>query len=42
VSVFLANRTAVASFDGFTQGFGTGADLTVRAAIGPPGRKPVA
>jgi putative ABC transport system permease protein len=39
VSVFLAiqlaNRAAVASFDGFTQGFGTGADLTVRAAIGP-------
>ena len=39
VSVFLAirlaNRAAVASFEGFTQGVGTGADLTVRADIGP-------
>jgi putative ABC transport system permease protein len=39
VSVFLAirlaNRAAVASFDGFTQGIGTGADLIVRADVGP-------
>jgi putative ABC transport system permease protein len=39
VSVFLAiqlaNRSAVASFDGFAQGVGTGADLTVQAEIGP-------
>lgn len=39
VSVFLAirlaNRAAVASFEGFTQGIGTGAELTVRADIGP-------
>jgi putative ABC transport system permease protein len=39
VSVFLAirlaNRAAVASFEGFAQGIGTGADLTVQAEIGP-------
>ena len=39
VSVFLAirlaNRAAVASFDAFTRGVGTGADLVVRAEIGP-------
>jgi putative ABC transport system permease protein len=39
VSVFLAirlaNRAAVASFEGFAQGLGTGADLIVRADIGP-------
>ena len=39
VSVFLAirlaNRSAVASFEGFAQGVGTGADLTVQAEIGP-------
>ena len=38
VSVFLAirlaNRSAVASFEGFAQGIGTGAELTVRADIG--------
>jgi putative ABC transport system permease protein len=39
VSVFLAirlaNRAAVASFEGFAQGLGTGGDLTVQAEIGP-------
>jgi putative ABC transport system permease protein len=39
VSVFLAirlaNRAAVASFEGFTRGIGTGADLTVMAEAGP-------
>ena len=39
VSVFLAirlaNRAAVASFDGFAQGVGTGAELLVQADIGP-------
>jgi len=39
VSVFLAirlaNRAAVASFEGFAQGIGTGAEYTVRAALGP-------
>ena len=39
VSVFLAirlaNRSAVASFDGFARGVGTGADLVVQADIGP-------
>ena len=39
VSVFLAirlaNRSAVASFEAFAQGIGTGADLSVRAAVGP-------
>jgi putative ABC transport system permease protein len=39
VSVFLAvrlaNRAAVASFDAFAQGVGTGADLIVRADLGP-------
>ena len=39
VSVFLAirlaNRAAVASFEGFAQGLGTGAELTVRADVGP-------
>jgi putative ABC transport system permease protein len=39
VSVFLAirlaNRAAIASFDGFAQGVGAGADLTVRTDLGP-------
>jgi len=39
VSVFLAirlaNRSAVASFEGFARGLGTGADLMVQADIGP-------
>jgi len=39
VSVFLAirlaNRAAVASFDGFAQGVGTGAEYTVKAPFGP-------
>jgi len=39
VSVFLAirlaNRAAVASFEAFAQGIGTGADLTIRAGAGP-------
>ena len=38
VSVFLAirlaNRAAVASFDGFARGVGTGAEYTVRACLG--------
>jgi len=46
VSVFLAirlaNRAAVASFDGFAQGLGTGADMTVRAEIGPLEEKELA
>jgi len=39
VSVFLAirlaNRAAVASFEGFARGVGTGAEYTVRAGLGP-------
>jgi len=39
VSVFLAirlaNRAAVASFEGFAQGVGTGAEYTVKAPFGP-------
>jgi len=35
LAIRLANRAAVASFEGFAQGIGTGADLTVRAALGP-------
>jgi putative ABC transport system permease protein len=35
LAIRLANRAAVASFDGFTRGIGTGADVTVQAAVGP-------
>ncbi len=35
LSIRLADRAAVASFEGFTRGIGTGADLIVRAEVGP-------
>jgi len=35
LSIRLANRAAVASFEGFAQGLGSGADLVLRAELGP-------
>ena len=35
LAIRLANRAAVASFEQFAQGVGTGADLCVRAEVGP-------
>ena len=35
LSIRLANRSAVASFEGFTKGIGQGSDVVVRAEVGP-------